>query len=99
MKTLTTNQIDTITEAAYDADVELRSYSGRAMFGSQCIGVSSDSESGAALFLVAVAKEDADLAESLARNLRSDSLGRGIITYFPSFASVVDEDDEDEDDE
>ena len=96
MKTLTTNQIDTITEAAYDADVELRSYSGRAMFGSQCIGVSSDGESGPALFLVAIAKEDAELAESLARNLRTDSLGHGIIAYFPSFASVVDEDDEDD---
>lgn len=98
MKTLTTNQIDTITDAAYEADVELRSYSGRAMFGSQCVGVSADSESGAALFLVLVSKSDSDLAESLAKNLRTDSLGSGIIAYFPSFASVTDEDeDEDED--
>lgn len=96
MKTLTTQQIDTITDAAYEADVELRSYSGRAMFGSQCVGVSTDSDSGAALFLVLVAKADAELAEDLARNLRSDSLGRGIIAYFPSFSSVTDEDDEDD---
>ncbi len=98
-QTLTPQQADTITEAAYDADVEIRCYSGRAMFGTRCLGVSG-TERGAAKFLVAVAKEDGELADLLVRSLRSDSLGMGIITYFEGVAAegvVPDEDDEDED--
>lgn len=99
MKTLTTQQAETITEAAYQADVELRSYSGRAMFGTYCLGVSG-TERDAARFLIAVAKEDCELASLLVDSLRTDSLGMGIITYFTSIKSDgVQTDDEDDDDE
>jgi hypothetical protein len=98
MKTLTTQQADIINEAAYEADAELRSYSGRAMYGSSCLGVSG-SERDSARFLIAVAKEDYDLASDLVDSLRTDSLGMGIITYFTNIGSegvVADEEDDDE---
>jgi hypothetical protein len=98
MKTLTAQQADTITEAAYDADVEVRSYSGRAMFGVSCLGVSG-TERNAAKFLVALAQEDGELAELLVKSLRTDSLGLGIITYFESISAAGVADDEDDDDE
>jgi hypothetical protein len=98
-QTLTHDQVNTITEAAYDADVELRHYSGRAMFGSLCLGVSG-SERNAAKFLVAVAKEDGELADLLVRSYRTDSLGNAIIAYFESISPEgVPSDDEEDDDE
>lgn len=99
MNTLTTQQADTITEAAYDADVEVRSYSGRAMFGATCLGISG-TERNAAKFLVALAQEDGELAELLVKSLRTDTLGMGIITYFENVSSAgVADDEDDEDDE
>jgi hypothetical protein len=100
MKTLTTQQADIINEAAFQADVELRSYSGRAMYGSSCLGVSG-SERDSARFLIVLAQQDYDLASDLVDSLRTDSLGMGIITYFTNIGSegIVADDDDDDDDE
>jgi len=65
-------------EALEDAGYEWRAYSGRAMYGKQCVGV--------------VLKGDFDLWH-LARNLRdinveaprTDSMGHNIIVYWPRY--------------
>lgn len=101
MTKFTEDQADAVDMAAGNAGVEATSYSGRAMFGQYCLGLSADNLSQVARFFVGLAQEDADLADALARNMRTDSLGLGMIAYFPSFDSAgfwADE-DEDEDDE
>jgi hypothetical protein len=76
MTVIDTEQLcDALDEAGYD----YRSYSGRGMFGAECVGV--DLESDVDLW---------DLATALARaglNIpapRTDSMGRDIIAYWPS---------------
>lgn len=80
---LTDEQIDSIEHAAYDAEVTLRSYSGRVMFGELCVGVSFDRIGDLTRFFVSLAAEDAPLAGKLCTLLRTDSLGLGQIAYWP----------------
>lgn len=96
---LTDTQFDAIESAAFDAEAELRSYSGRAMFGQQCLALQIDSIRNLTAFFISLAVDDQDLAAKLSRDLRTDSLGLGEIAYWPSIGvpdSMV-EDDEDED--
>lgn len=76
--------IDLLKKSGY----EPRSYSGRGMYGEECLGVSAyDVES---LFqdLLDHATDAESLAylrtEKIFGKARSDSLGRGIIVYWPS---------------
>lgn len=92
---LAETQLETIESLAWDFDIEPTSYSGRAMFGASCLGLPVDSLRQAVQFLVALGQEDADLAETLAKDLTTDSLGLGSIVYFPR----VEWKDEDEDEE
>lgn len=94
---LTEEQVDAINDAAGAADIEPRPYSGRAMYGRYCLGLAVDDFAQAAQFFVNLAQEDADIAYSLARNVRTDSLGYGLIVYFPAFDSDDHWSNEDED--
>lgn len=93
---LTDTQIDAIEDAAYDADLRVRSYSGRVMFGENCVGLTFNRIGDLAKFFVSLAENDAPLAAALAGKLRTDSLGLGEIAYFPGVEPIDDEDDEDE---
>lgn len=79
-------------ELLCDRGANVRSYSGRGMFGKQCIGVNLDSNDSAAFALIAdcVACLDTELErESAARifaRTKEDSLGLGSIIYWPSMA-------------
>lgn len=92
---LTDTQLEMIESLAWDFDIEPTSYSGRAMFGASCLGLPVDDLKQAVQFLVALGQDDFDLAEALAKNLTTDSLGFGSIVYFPR----VEWKDEDEDEE
>lgn len=70
------------------------SYSGKFMYGEKCFGVQLDSEHHIVPFFIhltrMVSEEnndslDIDLPISLYNSMRSDSLGRGMIFYFPGF--------------
>lgn len=81
--------------------MRVRSYSGRGMFGASCLGVEGDSlvEIFAALFQAA-ADQGPDLqeiADALADG-RTDSMGRGVILYFPQIGFVDEEEEELEED-
>lgn len=64
-------------------------YSGRFMYGETCLAVAADS--GIRLSLIAYelgvmdAQEDDDAGRQLLRSARVDSLGRGLILYFPGW--------------
>jgi hypothetical protein len=76
-----------------NAGIETRSYSGRGMYGRNCLGIDSDSDLGllvsAMLEYVTDSLEDDDLHDAVRtiadafRDMRTDSMGLGIIVYFP----------------
>lgn len=71
----------TLIRALETAGFEPMSYSGRGMYGRQCVGVSAESpfEVGVALGL-ALGEEARDL------RVASDTLGRDTVLYFPGVA-------------
>lgn len=88
-----------------DAGYEPQSYSGRGMYGSQCLGVVVTDLGkfiGDVLYEIAVRIDDGEchaveLCEPISdafRGMRTDNMGRDIIVYFPNteFSSYGDED-------
>lgn len=99
MKTLTTDQVDTIINIAFDTNTDAMGYSGRAMFGERCLAVAG-SERDIARFLIALAIDDSELAEEVVKGYRTDSLGLRTVAYFTTVAaSGLDDEDDDEDEE
>jgi hypothetical protein len=96
---LTTEEIDSIEHAAYDAEVSLRSYSGRMMFGQSCPAIAVKSINNLAAFFVSLGANDSVLAAKLSRELRMDQLGLGEIAYWPSISLPADWEETDADDE
>jgi hypothetical protein len=81
-------------------DLVVRSYSGRGMFGKECLGVEVSSLKEMFIsVLIALSERDdqdtTDLQEDF-ESMKTDSLGRGMIVYFERVPFVSDE-DEDED--
>ena len=68
-----------LTDALEDAGFDVEPYSGRAMFGVECVSIRLDSES--ELWSLAY-----DLAEQGVKvpAPRLDSMGRGLVAYWPS---------------
>jgi hypothetical protein len=72
-------------ESALETTWEVRSYSGRAMFGKECLGVVLDSERDQVRLGAMLQQEFGDDdTEALIRDLHIDSLGLDLIAYFPS---------------
>ena len=99
MHKLNDDQLEIIEDAIshVDGDGEMYSYSGRGMFGRQCLGIDFDSMSDAFRFALLI--EDEDLAVMLSQP-RFDNMGLGIVIYWPNVEAPegLDEDeDEDED--
>ena len=95
--TLTPDQIEDIQNLVSDIDgAELRSYSGRSMYGKQCLGI--DMESMTDAFRFALSVEDSDLIYKLSQPV-FDNMGRGIIVYFPNVEAPEGIDNDEDDDE
>lgn len=77
---------ETLKEIIEAAGYDTRSYSGRGMFGRECLAVSIDvSESEFFSDLIDVTdSSNIRIVSDAMRNVRTDSLGRGTILYFPS---------------
>lgn len=92
-----------------EAGIETRSYSGRGMYGKECLGADID-RGGLGSFMADVimgmeahvaAENREEIAEAF-RSMSTDSMGLGMIVYFPGVPYEGDtesEDDEDGDDE
>ena len=81
--------LETISEECPD-DFNVRSYSGRGMYGKNCLAVDL-TDSISHLFASIIYYTDDDNREELAEafeNMRQDSMGRGIVVYFPDVEYV-----------
>ena len=78
----------TLQEIFEKAEIETRSYSGRGMYGAQCLAVAVDDLG--ALFSAVVESirskgpEAHDVVSKAFQGMNTDQLGRGLIVYFPS---------------
>lgn len=98
MATAVEEFVNVLNSFANDAeDVKLyRGYSGRGMYGARCVGLSARYESDIDAVLRDVVRFDEDQRyEAFLDSKRIDSLGLGVIVYFPA----AHDDDEDEDEE
>ena len=87
---MTSKQLQDIIEMA---GYETRSYSGRGMYGKECLAFTTERETSsfvvAADWMEAALYAGEDFIESVLaamRGLRTDSLGRGTVFYFPSMS-------------
>jgi hypothetical protein len=84
---LSQEQFETIVDAFQEAGYEVHPYSGRCMYGAQCLGVDCDNPIRVVLKVVSALAENnegSDLCEliSLLEGAKTDSMGRGSILYF-----------------
>lgn len=97
--------MDNIEQLLENAGFEPRSYSGRGMYGKQCLAVEAGSPFdilSAVLEVVSwsdTPKEDADTLAKAFKCVRTDSLGLGVVVYFPNipYDKVNEDNDEDND--
>jgi len=94
---------DKLVSTIEDAGFEARSYSGRGMYGSQCLGVSCDSPISCVMQIVSSFCENADDVESVKdlvdtlSDPSTDAMGRGGIVYWTSIPWLDEEEDEGDD--
>lgn len=93
---------DAIEEAAYDADIDAErdiiwEYGGRGMYGTSCVAIRASTPKELATFFyvltrMAIENPDGNIIEStvadMAQDTQEDSMGRGIVYYWPSFTAV-----------
>jgi methylglyoxal synthase len=85
-----TEKTEKLIEMLEDGGLSVRPYSGRGMYGDECIGAVIDDQREAMIFLVDLAldaegRDERILVSRAARNVVFDSLGRDTIMYFPKF--------------
>lgn len=91
-KVLTKKQAQFITNFI-DNDDRLqiyKQYSGRFMYGEVCFGITTNQFADPAGMVMQLAtflhsKGEIELASDLSNKIRTDSLGRGFIVYFPGY--------------
>lgn len=75
---------DWLRELIESAGYDVREYSGRGMYGRQCIGLVTDDPWLSVLADLVAHCEDVDDAASIIRKCRRDDMGRGTVLYWPS---------------
>jgi len=82
-----------------EAEIETRSYSGRSMYGKECLAVDLNKGLGDFIADVLYAMQSQlggeahdEIAEAF-RGMATDSMGRGIIVYFPGVPFEVDDEE------
>lgn len=91
MNILTAEQLNSLADLASDLSGSFRiDYSGRCMYGQKCIGFDLDGTPD----MLSLGLELADIlgkkAKDLIRSARTDSMGMGIILYFPDWQAPED---------
>lgn len=59
------------------------SYSGRYMFGKQCVAIPLDNMGGLFKLLLTIGRLSEEQDHNKLSNLRTDELGRGLVIYWP----------------
>jgi hypothetical protein len=78
---------------ALEGEFDVRSYSGRGMYGAKCVGVDID-RAGQIMEIAAQlisAGIDVDHVIDLGDQMREDNMGRGIIVYWPALELSAEE--------
>lgn len=100
---LTVDDLELITEILEQHEAgTVMQYSGRAMYGEQCLGIVTDDEASTFLILgLELADANAQtLGTILLRSVRTDSMARSSVVYFPKVSMPEGfSEDEDEDNE
>jgi hypothetical protein len=81
-----------LTELVLGTDLEIRSYSGRGMYGKQCVAVTGESVNS----ILSEMMENCDSGYEAAQLLRessSDSKGRDVVVYWPRSRFEEEQDD------
>jgi hypothetical protein len=86
--TLTPEQQDWFAAAADEIDASFRSYSGRYMHGKTCLGMVVDNVTDLAMFVLVLSECDPILAEDMARNAASETLGYDHIIFWSYIAPI-----------
>jgi hypothetical protein len=84
------SRLQAILEEAFGEQV--RSYSGRGMYGRECLALDTDKEAGEVFVAVLEAIEgehDTTELQNAFQDMRSDQMGMGRIFYWPAVAYVV----------
>jgi hypothetical protein len=109
MHNLTAEEIiEAIDEAHKQEEFQYRSYSGRGMFGKQCLGITFSNVAEALAFGAWLGqtfsnpygRSEETTASALLLKTRQDSMGRGIVIYWPELeysGPSAESEDEDED--
>jgi len=98
-RSITQSLLDEVCDLANLYDYTVRTYSGRGMYGNDCAAVVLDGNREANRFLIALGAltvekalyaDDSDVdpsadAMDLADSVAMDSMGRGIVVYFPGW--------------
>lgn len=105
------NSYKLLQEAAEHYDYEVRSYSGRGMYGKDCVGIVTDDSFGTVILNIweycrnfhKLNENVSDLIQSL-KNNRQDNMGLESVYYFPrmkweNYQAGIDAVDDDENDE
>lgn len=75
--------VEEILDYKFDHEIGVRpDYSGRAMYGGTCFAIVG-SDQDLLEFMVFLAQEDAEAAETLARSVRRDNMGMDMVFYWP----------------
>jgi hypothetical protein len=72
-----------VAEQLEDAGADVREYSGRGMYGEECPAFECSTMAEAFQVFVDIAENDPVMAHELARAVKTDSMGMGMIVYFP----------------
>ena len=106
-RSLTETQVRLLNDFADNCNADIRSYSGRGMYGDNCLGIDCNNPVavfGELIYFLMddhcdeeIEEEAKDLAETLTNTrIETDSMGRGSILYFPNIPWTADnEEDED----
>ena len=100
IRTVSRSTLEEAAELASSYEAEVRTYSGRGMFGAECAAVVLESDQEMCKFFLALGAltaekalyadpEDVDPtsdATDLAASVRTDSMGLGVVVYFPGWA-------------
>lgn len=90
MKTTKVNEelLEVIEYLCEDRDCEMRPYSGRFMYGAECIGIVAKDASVITSLLMELPDRHPDMkiiAKGMASCVRYDNMGLNIIAYFPNY--------------
>lgn len=83
-KTLTSHEVEDIIDAAYRCGIDIRSYSGRYMYGEKCLAAVVPSINEYTAFIMAVARNNYQLGELMSKNIHSDDMAFDTVYYWPS---------------